>query len=233
MSDTEKAEAKVGHLSNAPSHSDQFEDEYTEAERKNIIRRIDRRLVTTAGALYCISLIDRTNVSAAALAGMNVELNLLIDNRYSIITLVFFVSYIVFQPPSTIIIRKLGPRTHLSIIIFLWGLVMIGMGFAPNFEAMAALRFVLGILEAGFFPSVVYLMSTWYTRKSPNPTKYGLISVIIIADNLLLRLRDWQALFLLLRHRLRRLRLWWYPGFRFHAAQWKSWPDWLAVDLPH
>lgn len=164
MSDTEKGDAKVGHLSNAPSHNDTFEDEYTVAEQKSIIKRIDRRLVTTAGALYCISLIDRTNVSAAALAGMNVELNLLIDNRYSIITLVFFVSYIVFQPPSTIIIRKLGPRLHLSVIIAAWGLVMLGMGFAPNFEAMAALRFVLGILEAGFFPSVVYLMSTWYTR---------------------------------------------------------------------
>ncbi|KAH7037872.1 major facilitator superfamily domain-containing protein [Microdochium trichocladiopsis] len=164
MSDTEKGDAKVGHLSNAPSQSDQFEDEYTEVERKSLIRRIDRRLVTTAGALYCISLIDRTNVSAAALAGMNVELDLNVENRYSIITLIFFVSYIIFQPPSTIIIRKLGPRLHLSIIILLWGAVMIGMGFAPNFSAMAALRFVLGILEAGFFPSVVYLMSTWYTR---------------------------------------------------------------------
>lgn len=165
MSDTEKGEAMVGHLSNAPSHNETFDDDYTEAERKSIIRRIDRRLVTTAGALYCISLIDRTNLSAAALAGMNVELNLNVENRYSIITLVFFVSYIVFQPPSTIIIRKLGPRLHLSVIILLWGAVMIGMGFAPNFNAMAALRFVLGILEAGFFPSVVYLMSTWYTRK--------------------------------------------------------------------
>ena len=41
---------------------------------------------------------------------------------------------------------------------------MLGMGFVKTFEQMAALRVILGILEAGFFPSCVYLLSTWYTR---------------------------------------------------------------------
>lgn len=80
------------------------------------------------------------------------------------ITLVFFVTYILFQPPSTIIVRKLGPRIHLSGITLCWGAVMIGMGFAPDYATLAALRAVLGIFEAGFFPSCVYLLSTWYTR---------------------------------------------------------------------
>lgn len=85
-------------------------------------------------------------------------------SRYSVVTLVFFTTYIVFQPPSTIIVRKLGPRLHLSVIVALWGAVMVGMGFVDNWESLAALRIVLGILEAGFFPSCVYLLSTWYTR---------------------------------------------------------------------
>jgi MFS family permease len=83
---------------------------------------------------------------------------------YSVVTVVFFATYIVFQPPATIIVRKLGPRNFLSIIVVAWGAVMIGMGFVKNFESLAALRVVLGILEAGFFPSCVYLLSTWYTR---------------------------------------------------------------------
>jgi MFS family permease len=85
-------------------------------------------------------------------------------SRYSVVTLVFFTTYIVFQPPSTIIVRKLGPRIHLSTIVVLWGAVMIGMGFVKDWESLAALRVVLGILEAGFFPSCVYLLSTWYSR---------------------------------------------------------------------
>jgi MFS family permease len=67
-------------------------------------------------------------------------------SRYSVVTLVFFTTYIVFQPPSTIIVRKLGPRVHLSAIVTAWGAVMIGMGFSPDYGTLAALRVVLGIL---------------------------------------------------------------------------------------
>jgi MFS family permease len=84
--------------------------------------------------------------------------------RYSVVTLVFFTTYIVFQPPATVIVRKLGPRSFLASIVVAWGAVMIGMGFVKTWQELAALRVVLGICEAGFFPSCVYLLSTWYTR---------------------------------------------------------------------
>ncbi|KZW01247.1 MFS general substrate transporter [Exidia glandulosa HHB12029] len=136
---------------------------FTPAEQKALIRRIDIRLVVTVGALYCISLIDRTNMSAANIAGMGKEL-VLTGYRYNLANLVFFITYVVFQPPSTVLIRKIGPRIHLSLITLLWGGVMIGMGFVKNHQSLAGLRAVLGFLEAGFFPSCVYLLSTWYTR---------------------------------------------------------------------
>ncbi|KAK4032899.1 general substrate transporter [Parachaetomium inaequale] len=136
---------------------------FTPAEQKKIMRQVDRRLVLTVGAMYCVSLMDRTNLGAANIAGMGMDL-LLLGNRYSIISLVFFVTYIVFQPPSTIIVRKIGPRVHLAVITIFWGSCMIGMGFVKNWEQMAGLRVLLGFLEAGFFPSCVYLLSTWYTR---------------------------------------------------------------------
>ncbi|KAF2017694.1 major facilitator superfamily transporter [Aaosphaeria arxii CBS 175.79] len=150
------------------SHDTGFESEFTPKEQRAIIHRIDRRLVVTVGVLYCISLMDRTNLSAAAIAGMTKELKLEVlmgtVSRYSVVTLVFFTTYIVFQPPATILVRKLGPRNFLSAIVVAWGAVMIGMGFVHDWQSLAALRIVLGILEAGFFPSCVYLLSTWYTR---------------------------------------------------------------------
>ncbi|KAF3088032.1 hypothetical protein TWF569_006080 [Orbilia oligospora] len=139
--------------------------EYDEAEKRAITRRIDRRLVIVTGITYCVSLMDRTNLSAASLAGMNVELKMNIaNNGYSITTLVFFVTYILFQPPATVATRKIGPRNFLSAICLLWGAVMIGMGFVKKWEELMALRLVLGVFEAGYFPGAVYLLSTWYTR---------------------------------------------------------------------
>lgn len=55
--------------------------EYTEREAKKIIHRIDRRLLVTIGFMYCISLIDRTNISLAAIAGLAEDL-VLTGNRY-------------------------------------------------------------------------------------------------------------------------------------------------------
>ncbi|EOO02025.1 putative general substrate transporter protein [Phaeoacremonium minimum UCRPA7] len=131
---------------------------FTPSEERRIIKRIDRRLITTVGFMYCVSLMDRTNLGAANIAGMSKEL-MLEGVRY-----VFFVTYVVFQPPSTVIVRKVGPRIHLALITLFWGATMIGMGFAQNYQALAGLRVLLGVLEAGFFPSCVYLLSTWYTR---------------------------------------------------------------------
>lgn len=91
-------------------------------------------------------------------------MNLADNCAQNIANLVFFIPYIIFQPPSTVLIRKIGPRYHLAIITMLWGAVMIGMGFVKKFPQLAALRAVLGFFEAGFFPSCVYLLSTWYTR---------------------------------------------------------------------
>ena len=55
-------------VDNSSSHSEDILA-FTPAEQRKIIHRIDRRLVTTVGAMSCISLMDRTNLSAAAIAG--------------------------------------------------------------------------------------------------------------------------------------------------------------------
>ena len=153
------------HIEDQAASSDlSVDEEFTPAEGRKIIHRIDRRLVTTCGFMYCISLMDRTNLPFAAIAGMTKELELKIGFRYSTIALVFFVTYVICQPPATVLCRKIGPRPLLATITVLWGAVMIGFGFVAVWTQMVALRIILGIFEAGFFPGCVYLLSTWYAR---------------------------------------------------------------------
>lgn len=132
-------------------HDDDRLTYFTPEEQKKIIRRIDRRLVLTLGFLYCVSLMDRTNMGIAVVAGMGVDLKL-IDNRYSIIVLVFFITYVLLQPPATVVLRKVGPRIFLPSIVILWGLTMIAFGFVKNWTDLIYLRLILGVFEAGFFP---------------------------------------------------------------------------------
>ncbi|AEO68025.1 0950c51d-1b26-4ba1-92ae-c84f0f5d4fd6 [Thermothielavioides terrestris] len=163
--DSDQGVAATNNDSKAASAAKAAADDFgfSLAEQRRITRQVDRRLVLTVGAMYCVSLMDRTNLGAANIAGMAKDLEL-IGNRYSVISLVFFVTYVVFQPPSTVIVRKIGPRIHLAAITLLWGACMTGMGFVKRWDQMAGLRVLLGVLEAGFFPSCVYLLSTWYTR---------------------------------------------------------------------
>ncbi|KAJ6044904.1 hypothetical protein N7499_007408 [Penicillium canescens] len=138
---------------------------FSPSEQKKLIRRIDARLVITLGCLYCVSLLDRTNLGAASVAGMQGDLNMNASNNgYSITSLVFFITYTVFQIPATVIIRKVGPRLFIASIVLVWGAVMISFGFVPNWQTMAGLRIILGALEAGMYPGSVYLLSTWYPR---------------------------------------------------------------------
>ncbi|KAL8909680.1 MAG: hypothetical protein Q9171_004951 [Xanthocarpia ochracea] len=153
------------HEESGPGY-DPIIDRYSEAEVKRIIRRVDLRLIPLCGLMYCVSLLDRTNLSNAAIAGLTQELNLRTKNpdRYSVITLVFFLTYVVFQPPTTILTRFFGPRIWLATITLFWGVTMIGFGFVQDWTALVGLRLLLGVLESGFFPGVVYLLSTWYKR---------------------------------------------------------------------
>ncbi|KAL6253261.1 hypothetical protein RBB50_000984 [Rhinocladiella similis] len=146
------------------SHQDCI-SRFSPAEQKRIVRRIDLRLAVTLGCLYCISLLDRTNLGAASVAGMQKSLNMNeSNNAYTIVSLVFFISYTIFQAPAVVFIRTMGPRNFLAFIVLAWGAVMIGFGFVPSWEVMCVLRVILGALEAGFYPGCVYLLSTWYPR---------------------------------------------------------------------
>ncbi|KAL4787065.1 major facilitator superfamily domain-containing protein [Aspergillus varians] len=141
-----------------------YDEEFSPEEQKKIIRRIDLRLVTITGLAYCVSLMDRTNLSMAAVAGMIEDLELYIGYRYSIVILMFFVPYVIFQPPMTVVTRKLGPTFFLGSIVISWGAILIGMGFTKNWQQLTACRVLLGLLEAGYFPGCVYLLSSWYAR---------------------------------------------------------------------
>ncbi|TXT07696.1 uncharacterized protein COLE_04620 [Cutaneotrichosporon oleaginosum] len=133
------------------------------------MRKVDWRLIPILIAMYTISLIDRTNLATARAANkvkMDREIGTGSGQRYTIITLTFFIPYIILEIPSQIGLRYFGVRNWLSAAVLLWGVIMICMGFAPNWNTLAGLRAVLGVFEAALFPGCAYLLSCWYPRRS-------------------------------------------------------------------
>lgn len=131
---------------------------------KKMFRRIDWHLIPILTITYAVSLIDRQNVANAAVAGMNKELQLQVGNRYSVILLVFFAPYVLFELPSNIALRYFGAARWLSAITLFWGITIVCMGLSTHWTHLVICRVFLGIFEAGFFPGCVYVVSCWYTR---------------------------------------------------------------------
>ncbi|TFK25453.1 high-affinity nicotinic acid transporter [Coprinopsis marcescibilis] len=131
---------------------------------KKTLRMIDWRLLPIMGMLYAVALIDRTNLGIARTAGMEVDLRLDIGERYSIASMIYFIPYTLLQIPGNVALRILGARLHLTICVVGWGAAQLGMGFVTNWGALCVCRVLLGVFEAGFFPALVYIITTWYKR---------------------------------------------------------------------
>ncbi|KAH8682134.1 nicotinamide mononucleotide permease [Xylariales sp. PMI_506] len=132
----------------------------SEEERK-LVRKIDLYILPTMWLMYLLSYMDRTNIGNAKVAGMATDLNL-DSNRYSIALIVFFIGYVLCEVPSNMILARTKPSIFLPTIMFLWGIVTIGMAFIHSYEALVGIRVVVGVLEAGFAPGVLLLLSSWY-----------------------------------------------------------------------
>ncbi|KAF2473587.1 retrograde regulation protein 2 [Lindgomyces ingoldianus] len=114
--------------------------------------------------VFGLSLLDRTNISAAYIAGLAEDLRLDIGSRYNIALLIFFVPYALFELPSNFIIRRLGARYWLGFLITSWGACVLGMGFVRSWQVLTVLRALLGTFEAGLFPGAIYIIGSWYRQ---------------------------------------------------------------------
>lgn len=130
---------------------------FTPPDQKRIIRQIDLRVVLLLGAMYAVSLIDRSQIGLAMISGMGTDLQLTVGARYNIINAVFFGPYVLFQLPSTVLLRKIGPKRFLSGATLAWGLATLACGFVREWRDLVALRVVLGACEAGFYPGGFFL----------------------------------------------------------------------------
>ncbi|WP_399028517.1 MFS transporter [Streptomyces sp. 15-116A] len=74
---------------------------------------------------------------------------------------IFFIAYAIFEVPSNILMERYGAKVWLTRIMISWGVVATAMAFVNSVEMFYALRFLLGVAEAGFFPAVIYYFSRW------------------------------------------------------------------------
>jgi ACS family tartrate transporter-like MFS transporter len=131
-----------------------------EATRRSALRKASLRLLPLIAIGYGIAYMDRVNISFAALQ-MNHDLHFS-ASVYGFGAGLFFLSYAACEVPSNLLLVRFGARRWLARIMFTWGLLSIGMLFVKTPHQFYAMRFLLGMAEAGFFPGVIYYLSRWF-----------------------------------------------------------------------
>jgi ACS family tartrate transporter-like MFS transporter len=124
------------------------------------LRAVSRRLIPFLFLLYVVSFLDRVNVGFAALE-MNRDLGLS-PAVYGFGAGIFFIGYSLFEVPSNLILARVGARRWIARIMITWGIIAAGMMFVRGPLSFYALRFLLGIAEAGFFPGIIFYLSEWF-----------------------------------------------------------------------
>ena len=185
--------------------------------------KVGRRILPLLFAGYFLAILDRVNVGFAKLQ-MASELGLS-DAVYGFGAGVFFIGYFLFEVPSNLILARVGARRWIARIMLTWGAVsaaftLLGslhwgplaaaFGLTDRVFSFYALRFLLGVAEAGFFPGVILYLTYWFpARRQAHAVALFILAIPLASavgspvSGLILQvfgvgaLRGWQWLFLL------------------------------------
>jgi ACS family tartrate transporter-like MFS transporter len=176
-------------------------------ERRTILK-VSWRLLPLVVVSYLVAYIDRTNVAFAALT-MNQDVGLS-SFVYGLGAGIFFIGYALFEVPSNIVLERVGARRWIARIMLTWGIISGMMALTVGPASFLTLRFLLGVAEAGFFPGIIFYLTSWFpvayrarvisTLFIAVPVSNAIASVIsgaILEMEGILGLHGWQWLFIL------------------------------------
>ncbi len=131
--------------------------------RQSAIAKATRRLIPFLCLCYAVNFLDRVNVGFAALA-MNEDLGFT-PSMFGAGAGIFFVGYILFEIPSNLALQRFGARIWIARIMISWGLIAAAMALVNSETSFYAMRFLLGVAEAGFFPGIILYLTYWFPAR--------------------------------------------------------------------
>jgi MFS family permease len=124
------------------------------------MRKVGWRIVPFCILLFIVAFIDRINVGFAALE-MNHALGIG-SEAFGFGVGLFFIGYFLFEVPSNLILQRVGARIWISRIVISWGALTALHVFVVGPQSFYALRFLLGLAEAGFAPGLLFYFTLWF-----------------------------------------------------------------------
>ncbi|WP_297511841.1 MFS transporter [uncultured Caulobacter sp.] len=178
------------------------------AAQARLFRRVSWRILPLVGLAYIVALIDRSNIGLAALQ-MNDDLKFSAA-VYAAGASAFFITYALLEVPANLMMLRIGAKRWIVRIMITWGLLSTAMAAVREPWQFYGLRMLIGAAEAGFFPTAIYFVSTWYPpeRRGRAISAFylafpvgnlvmGALAALLMQLDGLAGLRGWQWMFIL------------------------------------
>ena len=170
---TSSTSASTAHQAQASMSAAAASNGAGEAE---IVRKVAWRIMPLIMICYLFAFFDRINISFAKFQ-LQGDLGLS-DTAYGLGASLFVVGYVLFEVPSNLMLYKVGARKWIARIMISWGIATAAMVFVQTEWQFYALRFVIGAMEAGFAPGVLYYLTLWF----PTSFRGRITSLLFLAS---------------------------------------------------
>ena len=127
-----------------------------------LVKRAARRLVPFVMFVYFVSYIDRVNIGFASI--QMEKARHILPGILGLGGGLYFISYVLFEVPSNLMIKRQGVRRFLTTIMLTWGAIACGMALVQGPRSFLIMRFLLGAAEAGVFPGVILYLTYWFPK---------------------------------------------------------------------
>jgi sugar phosphate permease len=122
------------------------------------------RLVPVAFITYSLAYLDRANFGFGTAGGMSKDLHIT-PTISSLLGSLFFLGYFFFQIPGTHYAATRSAKKLIFWSLLLWGVCAMATGMTSNVNVLIVIRFMLGVVESAVMPSMIILLSRWFTKK--------------------------------------------------------------------
>ncbi|KAF4953956.1 hypothetical protein FGADI_5605 [Fusarium gaditjirri] len=131
-------------------------------EEKKLVRKIDMRLMPLLIVSYGLQYLDKTSLAYSAILGLREDLQL-VGQQFSWASSIFYIGYLVASYPISLGFVKFPLGKYLSVLMFIWGVILTLHAVAHDYASLMVLRFFLGVFESAISPGFSLITGMWYT----------------------------------------------------------------------
>ncbi|KAH7025665.1 uncharacterized protein B0I36DRAFT_293256 [Microdochium trichocladiopsis] len=137
--------------------------DYAPHEEARVRWKLDLILMPMMVLTYVLCYMDKVALSEASVFGIQKDLGL-VGQQYNWSSSIFYLGYVIWQYPSSVLMQRLPIGRYFGCMIFLWGITTASTAFTTNFTTLCVDRVFLGVFETCMNPILTILVGQYWTR---------------------------------------------------------------------